>query len=42
MPAMSLQTAYGQTTEKVIREKFEGFKVWAEKEINKPQNTLNL
>ena len=42
MPAMSLTTAYGQITEKVIREKFEGFKEWAVKEINKTQNSLNL
>lgn len=42
MPEMSLKTAYGQATEKVIREKFDGFKEWAKKEINKSENTLNL
>jgi len=42
MPAMDLKTAYGQATEKVIREKFDGFKEWAKKEINKSENTLNL
>lgn len=42
MPDMALKTAYGKATEKVIREKFEGFKEWAKKEVNKSENTLGL
>jgi len=42
MPQIDCKTAWGQLTEKVIRERFEGFKEWAKKEINKEQNTLNL
>jgi hypothetical protein len=41
-PALSLTTAYGQATEKVIREKFEGFREWAKKTINTQENSLGL
>lgn len=42
MPDLSLKTSYGQATEKVIREKFEGFKEWAIRTINASENSLLL
>lgn len=42
MPDLSLKTAYGQATEKVIREKFEGFKEWAIRTIKFGENSLSL
>lgn len=41
MPNFEYKTAWGQNTEKVIREKFDGFKEWAAKVINTKQNSLN-
>ena len=42
MPEMGMKTFWGQTTEKVIREKFDGFKEWAIRTINAKENSLNL
>lgn len=42
MPEANVTTDYGYATEKVIREKFDAFKEWAKKEINKSQNSLGL
>jgi hypothetical protein len=42
MPEMGTKTFWGQTTEKVIREKFDGFKEYAIRTINAKENSLGL
>lgn len=41
-PEIGCKTAWGQVTEKVLNEKFEAFKEWAIREINKSENSLGL